>query len=1671
MKPHIILHDFRHRAATLLLAVAVLFISHAAIAAPAITATKDDGIPAATKKNPGDTINYTISISNSNAGGTTDALGMTLTDATPANTTDVAGSLVASPVGVDDTYPQTVIGNVSINSANIPYSVTSNDYLGLNPVATIDQVQAVTTIVTNTITATTTQGGTVVMTVSGAGIGQFTYNPPAGFEGSDTFTYRLTDNANATSVAANRTATVTIPISGMVWFINNAAGAGDGRLSSPFNTLAAFQAVNDGTGNHPAANDNIFIYESAAAYIGPVTLLNGQKLIGQDATADLSTITGLNPGTGSAAFPAMNSGNGTITKITSASNAVNLTNGATSNLIRGLTVGSTTGIGINGTSFGTLTVADVDMSDTAARTGQALNLVTGTLSATFANIISTNSSATGITLTSVGGTLTVTTNTTVTNPTGIGISVGTSSASLNFGTTSSTGSGGTGISALTNTGTITFGSLTITPDANQRGLLATDNTNTITATSGTVTTSGATAVEITRSSSTTPLAVSLTNVTATGTPANGIKLTNTSGSFTVTGSGGTCTLATQTCDGGSIQSPSAGGVLISNASNVSLTRMKIQNSGADGISATSVNGFTLNNSIITDVNTVGSVNGTTNDCGIQFTNATGTVTISNSVIDQAPHDGIQLINTDTNMTAFNVTSTTISNMPNSTTSNNGILVNLLGSSHVTSSTVTGCTFNNIFATGLQFDTNGSSLQSNLTIQTSAFTNNNIAMNFTQNGTGSATINVLNNTNINNQHSNALNFATAQASTGGGMTIKIQGNTIGTQGTKDSGSAIGIGIRINVNGGAHVAATIGGSLGGQANTLNEIPNARGIELVGRLGSGGANFKVVNNIVHAPSGTNQTICDGSTMTPCPLAPLYVEANSGDTDCVVVTGNTTYNPQPIGFGGEFAYYLHEGSTAPAPHHINIENNGGDATATAAITNHNTPNTPVQVDAGVTLVAAGTCGAFPLLAAQCGGVDPVTKPFDWTQAAPTLAPLAKAPPTITGDTEVKKAPAAIAAVAAPASASTNLSEANFQAIVAAAKERWKATGLTPAQTAAIDRLQIELADLPDLHLGSADDGVIKLDRNASGRRWFIDAAPMDDAQFSKVVSSTQRYTEPDREPAGRIDLLTAVMHEMGHALGLSDTYAPEAQGDVMYGFLTTGQRRLPRTGQANGAIPGSAMHVEHLASPVTIGTLPPGKSVFVKFAVTINATTAPSVSNQGTVSGSNFSNLLTDDPNVGGAADPTVTLVEQPPVVSNISPSTNEDVTLNFTAAMFDAGFADPNAGDTLQSVKITSLPSASAGVLKNGVNPVAVNDVIARANLGNLKFEPTANYNGPASFNWNGSDGTLFALADATVNITVNAVNDVPSFTKGADQTVLEDAGAQTVNGWATNISPGPADESGQVVNFIVTNDNNALFSTQPAVSATGDLTYTPAADANGSAIVSVKIHDDGGTANSGVDTSAVQTFNINVTAVNDAPTLNTISDPAPININSGQQTVNLSGISEGPANESAQTVAVSAVSDNTGLIPNPTTSYTDPSTTGSLSYTPVAGQSGTAHITVTVQDSGDTSNNGVNSVQRMFTVVVKPASVTNLVSSQNPSGNAVPITFTATVTPNTATGTVQFFDGVTPLVCSENGGNSVQPLVSAQATCTTSSLSVATHPITAQYSGDANLSPSTSNTVQQ
>lgn len=134
-----------------------------------------------------------------------------------------------------------------------------------------------------------------------------------------------------------------------------------------------------------------------------------------------------------------------------------------------------------------------------------------------------------------------------------------------------------------------------------------------------------------------------------------------------------------------------------------------------------------------------------------------------------------------------------------------------------------------------------------------------------------------------------------------------------------------------------------------------------------------------------------------------------------------------------------------------------------------------------------------------------------------------------------------------------------------------------------------------------------------------------------------------------------------------------------------------------------------------------------------------------------------------------------------------------------------------------------------------------------------------------------------------IVANSVNDAPTFRIGSTQTTTEDAGPVTVANFITQISPGPStpaspgpggtNEAGQQVEFLIETSNPSLFAEagQPTIASNGTLTYTPAADANGSATVTVRLRDDGGTENGGVDTSPAQIFVINVTAANDAPVI--------------------------------------------------------------------------------------------------------------------------------------------------------------------------------------------------------
>jgi len=378
--------------------VSTLTFNAALPGSPSITASKSHSLTSDLnndgKVNPGDTLTYTIVISNA---GTADATAVNFSDTIDPNTMLVGGSVNSSPIAFDDTY--TATGNIPIAPAT---SVLSNDIdpdTGSNTGLTLTQVQgsgANIGVATNT-TATGIGGvhGSVTMQSSGT----FTYEPPPGFAGNDTFTYQISDAGGKTG-----NGTVTITISNMVWFIDNSSGAANswGTFSQPFKTIAEFNAVNSGAAPNPQAGHHIVLRPAGGAYAEAdgINLQNTQTLTGAAVafntvfTADANSTSAYNTfATSTGAAP-------TIT--TSAGNGIDLASG---NAVRGLNIGNTPGFfGFSGGAVGSLTIGTVSKTGT----GGAINVSTSGAfgsNVNFGTLESTSSAGSNLNLVGVTGTL------------------------------------------------------------------------------------------------------------------------------------------------------------------------------------------------------------------------------------------------------------------------------------------------------------------------------------------------------------------------------------------------------------------------------------------------------------------------------------------------------------------------------------------------------------------------------------------------------------------------------------------------------------------------------------------------------------------------------------------------------------------------------------------------------------------------------------------------------------------------------------------------------------------------------------------------------------------------------------------------------------------------------------------------------------------------------------------------------------------------------------------------------------------------------------------------------------------------------------------------------------------------------------------------------------------
>ncbi|MEH6588207.1 MAG: LEPR-XLL domain-containing protein [Halioglobus sp.] len=105
-----------------------------------------------------------------------------------------------------------------------------------------------------------------------------------------------------------------------------------------------------------------------------------------------------------------------------------------------------------------------------------------------------------------------------------------------------------------------------------------------------------------------------------------------------------------------------------------------------------------------------------------------------------------------------------------------------------------------------------------------------------------------------------------------------------------------------------------------------------------------------------------------------------------------------------------------------------------------------------------------------------------------------------------------------------------DLRAVGQAAVQRWLASGLlNEAQLTQLSGMSLQIADLGGLKLAlaSSDGKTIYIDSNAAGYGWFVDATGMQDEEFVAGKSVTEGAS-------AKMDLLSVVMHEIGHQLGL---------------------------------------------------------------------------------------------------------------------------------------------------------------------------------------------------------------------------------------------------------------------------------------------------------------------------------------------------------------------------------------------------------------------------------------------------------------------------------------------------------------------------------------------------------
>ena len=223
-----------------------------------------------------------------------------------------------------------------------------------------------------------------------------------------------------------------------------------------------------------------------------------------------------------------------------------------------------------------------------------------------------------------------------------------------------------------------------------------------------------------------------------------------------------------------------------------------------------------------------------------------------------------------------------------------------------------------------------------------------------------------------------------------------------------------------------------------------------------------------------------------------------------------------------------------------------------------------------------------------------------------------------------------------------------------------------------------------------------------------------------------------------------------------------------------------------------------------------------------------------------------------------------------------------------------------------------------------------------------------------------------------LQVNQINDPPVFNAIPNLEIAENAPAGSVT--ITGISKGPNEEE-QELTFVATSSNTSIIG-DPVIQYNGGVTallaYTVKPNTSGVVTITIVAIDNGSNA-APHQNSYSASFQIDVSEINSAPTLAVINNITLLE-DAEEQQITLTGISSGPGEMQSLTVGVT--SNKSDFFELLEVVYTSPETTGLLRFKTRPDVFGPAQLSVTVTDNGPATGPHVNSITRIFSVVIQP-----------------------------------------------------------------------------------------------